>query len=403
MTARSRGRITWRGGAIVAFAALLASPGGGGAQTESGDDPTGAVRGDVDLEATMDSARALNMVREAYHEADWTVVDRIGKVFFAATEAAEPSVAGVEVAYYLGEAQTETAAALGWYGKAIAEAQRLRRGREQPPRSEASRIGEGESLAPGARLFVQKALLASAELQYLMGTEAEALESLNQLGAWRPVPDDVGARADLVRGWAYLAVKRYRDAEQTFGLLHDSARGTAADLQALFARGDTRVARGDLAGALEDYRQVARVNPDFLPRAALSSRIDATTDKKRAQEDTASPATAPQNPLFVVQVGAFADPRLAHDLVTRLEREGYAPTILTERAPGTASSRELIHKVRLGPITGRRKADALVSDLWMRLGLGSFVVPIAPLDSPAGEPPAEGGDVLHAPIVEESL
>jgi DedD protein len=92
--------------------------------------------------------------------------------------------------------------------------------------------------------------------------------------------------------------------------------------------------------------------PDALPKPDATVTSDAPAPRERASTSPAAPVAAS------VQVGAFADDKVAVDLVAALKAKGFAA--YTEAVP---TDRGTVQRVRVGPYATRNEADAAAAKL----------------------------------------
>jgi DedD protein len=105
----------------------------------------------------------------------------------------------------------------------------------------------------------------------------------------------------------------------------------------------------------------AASTPAALPAADTPTSAPASTDTPAPKTDVAiatPPSQAPTTGGYAVQVGAFADAKVADDLVATLKSSGFAT--YTEVIPTAQGS---VQRVRVGPFATRAAADAAVAKL----------------------------------------
>jgi len=105
-------------------------------------------------------------------------------------------------------------------------------------------------------------------------------------------------------------------------------------------------------------REIAAA-PDVAPPAADPAPATRTQrDAEPAAAAAAPPATAPEQPAWAVQLGAFSSREKAEKLVAELRVRGFAAFVLEYRASG-----QLLHRVRVGPEQDRSRAVAVAERL----------------------------------------
>ena len=126
---------------------------------------------------------------------------------------------------------------------------------------------------------------------------------------------------------------------------------------------DTANAAAEKAKLAEKEAQAAAAAKAKAAKAAEAARAEALLENK----DAAAPAAA-GNQRLVIQVGAFAEPKSAHEARMKLERAGFKTYTHVAETP----SGKLI-RVRVGPYPTRAEADKMAAKV-QTLGLPARIL-----------------------------
>lgn len=109
------------------------------------------------------------------------------------------------------------------------------------------------------------------------------------------------------------------------------------------------------------------------PAATPAPRVSPPAPKNSGQQAAASAATVSAKPIdsgFVVQLGAYADAKVAAELQAKVKAAGFVA--YTERFE---TSKEKLHRVRVGPFSSRDAADTVRAQLKAK-GHSGIVAPL---------------------------
>ena len=106
------------------------------------------------------------------------------------------------------------------------------------------------------------------------------------------------------------------------------------------------------------------------PDAKASGAASAPEMKTPSKTDAPAAPTAPTSGGFAVQLGAFADAKVAADLVATLKGDGFAAY-----AEALTTAQGTVQRVRVGPYASREAADAALARLKLAGQDGVLVSP----------------------------
>jgi rare lipoprotein A len=132
----------------------------------------------------------------------------------------------------------------------------------------------------------------------------------------------------------------------------------AAEELDMIRDGTARVQVRALDAPIPDGTRLATTTPPPAPAAASPPASRGVSIISTAQAGTPAAGDQPFRPLYV-QVGAFADSDNAVKLVARLRGEGFRDSFVLT----TGQGRDLMHRVRIGPIDDAVEFDRIRADL----------------------------------------
>jgi len=208
--------------------------------------------------------------------------------------------------------------------------------------------------------WADQALLQLAQLAMAASKPAEALEDARRIRSDYP-ESPLGSRAAM---WAGRAAFEMGDRATACALLDSAKSEAAGDIELV---NQIAYYRSRCPAALAGAAPAAQPQPGARTDTAAAARAD-TTRRVAAAPAAATPAAPPAPPAkFEVQVTATRSSRAAHAMLERVRKAGLSARIVTG-ADG-------YQRVRAGPFSNRRDAEAAADRVRRALGGHPLVVP----------------------------
>jgi len=175
----------------------------------------------------------------------------------------------------------------------------------------------------------------------------------------KPLGDDVSIRIPPIDNGKFInPLSPGKGPDDAAPSLPEPKTGAAPAPKKINADAERRVV-GETAAKTQPVPPAATQTPrETEAKAAVAPTAPESKTVAKTDSPAAPPETAATGSGFVVQLGAFADAKVAADLVTTLKGSGFAA--YTE---ALATGQGSVQRVRVGPYASRDAADAALAKL----------------------------------------
>ena len=217
--------------------------------------------------------------------------------------------------------------------------------------------------------------LEKARVDFLKGDYPEAIKECENILAYKGYSKDLD-ELYYILGLSYMKQENYLRASDIFEIIINEFKDSSFKDDAMLGLGDTYLLRGDYTAAETQYKTFLNTQPQTKLKPVVYYRLAQVSMKQGSQKDAQGymdkikkeyplsfesriQLTVPQdNPVFLIQVGAFSKNANADNLCQILVKKGYKAYI-EDVSTGSAHT----YKVRVGKLASRFEAEQLQRQL----------------------------------------